>query len=203
MKPTLKQLQAELAHAQRERDAAMARAAPLAQQLSERNDELARALQQHTATASVLESISQFGFDLDDVLNTVVKQAAILLRGTAALIFQVRDDLIVQTAVYAPTPEICDVLLRSVFRTSDEDVQAIVIRERRARSVTIKSGNPGRSPQEAIFRRHFGPFSSHMVPMSGKGSTIGGLAVLVPGEHRFTDDEKALTQTFALPVCGS
>ncbi len=167
------------------------------QLLVERNRELGRALEQQTATASVLESISRFGFDLDDVLNTVVKQAAVLLRGTAAIIFQVRDDRIVHTAVYAPTAQIRDELLDFVVRASDEDAQAMVIREQRARSVTIKSGNPGRSPQEAIFRRHFGPYSSHMVPMSGKGVTIGGLAVLIPGEHRFTDDEKALTQTFA------
>ena len=126
------------------------------QQLGELNKELAHALEQQTATASVLESISHFGFDLDEVLNTVVREAAVQLRASVSIIFQVQEDRIAQTSVYAPTQEIRDALLSIVVRTSDDDLQARVIRDQRARSTTIRAGNPGRSPQEAMFRQHFG-----------------------------------------------
>ena len=165
------------------------------QQLSERNDELARALEQQTATARVLEAISDFGFNLTEVLNTVVEQAAKLLEGDA-LIFELHGDRIVNIAGHGQQA------LRDTLGVEvpirDDDLRAIVIRERRPQSATIRPDSPGRwSPQEKAYSRLIGTYSVHMVPLSGKDAVIGGLTVHIPGEHRFTDGEKALVQSFA------
>jgi len=166
------------------------------QLLVERNRQLGRALEQQTATASVLEAISRFGFDLPSVLNTVVEQAARLLGASEAAIHQVIDDRIVTTAACAPTPEQRDALLAITLPHSVDDLRAIVIRERGPRSTTMRAGRPY-SASDDDWLHTVGTRSVHIVPLMGKDAAIGSLAVLIPGEHRFTDQEKAVVHSFA------
>jgi GAF domain-containing protein len=77
----------------------------LLKELRERTEDLCESLQQQTATADVLKVISRSAFDLQTVLDTLVKSAVTLSGARTGTIFQERDGLYHLTAQYGYTPE--------------------------------------------------------------------------------------------------
>jgi hypothetical protein len=52
-------------------------------------------------------------------------------------------------------------------------------------------------PQQTAWFVQFGTHSVHTVPLLSSGDPLGTLSVAIAGEHRFTEREEALLQTFA------
>ena len=69
-----------------------------------RTEDLSEALQQQTATADVLKVISRSTFDLEAVLNTLVRSAVTLSGARTGTIFQKRGELYHLTAEYGYAP---------------------------------------------------------------------------------------------------
>ena len=69
-----------------------------------RTEDLSEALQQQTATADVLKVISRSAFDLETVLNTLVRSAVTLSGARTGAIFQKRGELYHLTAEYGYAP---------------------------------------------------------------------------------------------------
>ena len=69
-----------------------------------RTEDLSEALQQQTATADVLKVISRSTFDLEAVLNTLVRSAVTLSGARTGAIFQKRGELYHLTAEYGYAP---------------------------------------------------------------------------------------------------
>ena len=70
-----------------------------------RTEDLRELLQQQTATADVLKVISRSTFDLEAVLNTLVRSAVTLSGARTGTIFQKRGELYHLTAEHGYTPE--------------------------------------------------------------------------------------------------
>ena len=76
----------------------------LLNELRQRTDDLGESLQQQTATADVLKVISRSAFDLEAVLNTLVRSAVTLSGARTGTIFQKRGELYHLTAEYGYAP---------------------------------------------------------------------------------------------------
>ena len=76
----------------------------LFEEVKARTRDLSEALQQQTATADVLKVISRSTFDLEAVLNTLVRSAVTLSGARTGTIFQKRGELYHLTAEYGYAP---------------------------------------------------------------------------------------------------
>jgi two-component system, NtrC family, sensor kinase len=82
--------------------------------LEARNRDLSEALEQQTATAEILRTISHSYTDVQPVFQAIVDSATRLLGGHSAVLSRVVDDRI-ELAAYTPTDEAGDALLESFF----------------------------------------------------------------------------------------
>src|SRR5262245_9054240 len=81
-----------------------ASATTLAKKLADKTRELDDALQQQAATAEVLRAISRSTFDLQRVLDTLVRSAARLCNAYDAVLLLRQGELLVSGAHHGPIP---------------------------------------------------------------------------------------------------
>ncbi len=176
--------------------------AQLFRELQESNRETQEALSVQTAVAGVLQTISRSAFDVDTVLHALVEQACTLLSGVNAGIDLVEGDEIRSRALFPRDLPSAELLLNTSIPKSAASFRAIAIREQRTTKATIRPDDPRFAlipdVEKEVMSRFFpGTQSQIQVPLLTPSGAIGGLGVAVEGEHRFTDSEVALLETFA------
>ncbi len=168
--------------------------ARLFNELEESNREVKAALEQQTAVASVLQTISRSAFDIDAVLNELVEQAHKLVPGNHVAIRGLNGREYGNAYVF-PATEI------PVYGTPERAVlspfEELVLDRDRVLAITVRETDRGTSALAAFGLDRYGPHSVVCVPMRSSAGIVGLLSVNRPGESRFTDSEKHLLQTFA------
>ena len=156
-------------------------------ELEESNREVSAALEQQTAVAAVLQTISRSAFDLDVVLLELTEQVHHMLAAdvtTTALIDGARLSQATEFPVGAGMS----------FLDDSENYFLELARAGRPR-FGFNRGE-GDATTRANFER-FGTFSVAVIPLMSADGPLGILTVTKFGEHWFTDSEKHLLQTFA------
>ena len=172
-------------------------------ELQARNRDLATALEQQTATAEILRTISRSYTDVRPVFQAIVDSAARLLGGHSAVLSRIVNDRI-DLAAYTHTDEAGDALLESFFpvplHSSGSDIRPIrdrVIGQRIPYNVADVETDPRVGERGRASARARGYRSQLVVPMLRDNEPIGTLAVTRREPGAFTDEETALLQTFA------
>ena len=168
--------------------------ARLFKELEESNREVTAALEQQTAVASVLQTISRSAFDLDVVLNELVEQAHRLVPSLHVAIRGLNGREYAAVYVYPATHldhyETPETAVLGEFEES-------VLERNRLRATTVLEADRGVSALADAGLRRWGPHSVMCLPMRSSGGVVGLMSVVRQGETRFTDAEKRVLQTFA------
>ena len=172
-------------------------------ELQARNRDLTTALDQQTATAEILRTISRSYTDVQPVFQAIVDSATRLLGGHSAVLSRIIGDRI-ELAAYTHTDAAGDALLESFFPVplSQTSADARPIRERVIGrlipyNVADVENDPRVGERGRASARARGYRSQLVVPMLRDGEPIGTLAVTRREPGAFSDDEVALLQTFA------
>jgi GAF domain-containing protein len=168
--------------------------ARLFKELEQSNREVNAALEQQTAVASVLQTISRSAFDLDAVLNELVEQAHRLVPSLHVAIRGLNGRDYGATYVY-PTAHL------DHYQTPETAVlgafEESVLERNRLRATTVLEADRGVSALADAGLTRWGPHSVVCLPMRSSGGVVGLMSVVRQGETRFTDAEKQVLQTFA------
>jgi GAF domain-containing protein len=167
--------------------------------LEEKNRTITEALDQQTATAEILRSISSSPTDVQPVFDTIVRNAARLCTATIAGVFETDGTMLYHPANYGPSAEALAVararyprpldmntgpgmaiLTRAVVHMPDCDYDAPAVPA------------PVREAARVLGFRSFAA-----VPMMREGQAVGAIVVTRPEAGPFADAEIELLKTFA------
>ena len=183
--------------------------ARLFSELQERNAALRESLEQQTAVAAVLQGISRSAFDLQAVLDTLVASATQLLgRGFSMLLRREGRFLNLAALHIVDDAERAAGVARAARQAYAAglpldhpfDLHAVVVREKRPRAFIGRPGDPRLehvAPGIRAVVEQFGVLATLAVPLLAGDEVIGTLEVSRHEDHRFTDQEITLLQTFA------
>jgi two-component system, NtrC family, sensor kinase len=161
-------------------------------------NELSESLQQQTATADVLKVISRSTFNLQAVLDTLVKAAARLCSATSAAIHRPQGDFYPYIASYGYSPEYDEYMRANPIRAgSTSSVLGRAVLQRRAVQVADILSDPEYAGA-AQTRAQVGGFRTIAgVPLLREGSPIGVLILTRSEVRPFTARQIDLVTTFA------
>jgi two-component system, NtrC family, sensor kinase len=168
----------------------------LFEQVQAKTRDLTEALQQQTATADVLKTISRSAFDLQKVLDTLIGSAVTLSGGDNGLIYLQRNDAFYAQAHYNPQsePDFIDKLKREPQRPGRGSVGARVLLTGEIVHVPDNRLDPEYDPAlraVTVSRAVLG------VPLKRDGAIVGAIAIARREPGLFTDRQIELAQTFA------
>jgi GAF domain-containing protein len=159
-------------------------------------NELRQSLQQQTATADVLKVISRSTFDLQTVLDTLVKSAHDLCDADVAAMHRQQGAKYQAIATYGSAPEHREFILNRIpFEAVRGTVLGCTLLERRPVQVLDVVADPDYSLQEV--QKKFGFRTVLGVPMLREGNPVGAIVLLRLTVKPFTDKQVELGQTFA------
>jgi signal transduction histidine kinase len=157
-------------------------------------NELRQSLEQQTATADVLKVISRSTFDLETVLDTLVKSAAELCEADQASIWRPQGTSYRFAAGFGHSPERQAYLRDLSTLPGRGTVLGRVLLERRSMQVADIQADPEYDPAVA---RSGDNRAILGVPLLREGTPIGVLLLLRPTTRPFTARQIELATTFA------
>jgi signal transduction histidine kinase len=159
-------------------------------------NELRESLQQQTATADVLKTISRSAFDLKAVLNTVVESAVRLCEADQAVIGRPKGATYYFEASYGLSPELAEFVGTHPSRIDGSSVSGRVLFERKIVHVPDVLADPEYTYAHPLGdRRRFRTVLG--VPVLREGTPIGVITLARNSVRAFTDRQIELVVTFA------
>jgi signal transduction histidine kinase len=159
-------------------------------------NELRESLQQQTATADVLKTISRSAFDLKAVLNTLVESAVRLCEADQAVIGRPKGATYYFEASYGLSPELAEFVGTHPSRIDGSSVSGRVLFERKIVHVPDVLADPEYTYAHQLGdRRRFRTVLG--VPVLREGTPIGVITLARNSVRAFTDRQIELVVTFA------
>ena len=164
-------------------------------EVQSRTEDLRESLQQQTATADVLKTISRSSVDLETVLDTLVETVARLCRADQAAMFRRRDDKYHLVAAHGLSAEAKKFMITHPFAPDRGTTSGRVVLERRAvhiPDVLQDSEYTYLEGQKVVgYRTLLG------IPLLREETLIGTISVYRQVVRPFTDKEIELATSFA------
>jgi signal transduction histidine kinase len=163
------------------------------QKLESREDELAEALEQQTATSEILRVIANSPTDIQPVLDAVIESAARLCDATDGLIARIDGDVLLPAvAKYGsmPVPEARRLSYGTPVGRAIIDRETVHVQDLKSE---VETEFPHSKPRQAIS----GVRTLLTTPLLPKGSAIGAIVIRRMEVRPFSDKQIKLLKTFA------
>jgi two-component system NtrC family sensor kinase len=157
--------------------------------------ETREALEQQTATAEVLQVISQSTFDLEPVLQTVLDTVMRLCGNTQGMIFRLEDGVYRMAVSYGMEPAYRDIEAELAIRPGDDTLVGRTVLSREPVQIADPYADPAYAPKEDA---RVGKLGSMLgMPLLREGIPIGVICTARRRIEPFTEKQIDLVRTFA------